>query len=459
MNIVIVGAGKIGKFLLKSLIKEGHNITVVDSNEETVKSITNSFDVIALVGNGSSYKTLVEIEPSKVDIFISTTASDEVNLLGCFMAKTLGAKHTVAKVRDEDHNLNNYEAIRNKLGISLIINPDLLTARHLYNLIKLPSATKVEAFSAKSFEIIELLIKNDSPLIGIPLYELRKKYPYNFLICTVLRDDSAIIPDGFFTLQEGDKIGLLSSFTEAHKLLKLMGFEQKAIKDVMMVGASRIAFYLSKLLINDKHPITVIENNEARAMAFSELTNGEVSVVLGDGMNQELLLEHGIKGVDAFVSLTGKDEENILSSFYAKSQSDGKIITKVNKEELSVILEKLGLESIFSAKTVVANVIVSYARALQSSMGSKIETLYSLMNGKAEAVEFIITENFKHTNIPLKQLRLEKDMIIAGIIRDNKCIIPYGDDVIKTQDKVIIITKGQTVAELSRVIEKKIGER
>ncbi len=455
MNIVIVGAGKIGKCLLKSLIKEKHNITVIDSNEEVVKSITNSFDVISLIGNGTSYKTLSEIDAKTIDVFIATTGSDEVNLLSCFMAKTMGAKHTVSKVRDEDHNLNNYEVLRNKLGISMIINPDLKTAKHLYNLINLPSATKVESFASKSFEIIELLVKNDSPIIDIPLYELRKKYHYNFLICTVLRNDEVIIPDGYFKLLAGDKIGLLSAFTESHKILKLMGFSQKTIKDVMMVGASRIAFYLSELLLESKHPITVIEKNEERALDFSERVGGGVSVILGDGMNQDLLFEHGIKNVDAFVSLTGKDEENILSSFYAKNQNAGKVITKVNREELYGLVENLGLESVFSAKNVVADVIVSYVRALQSSIGSKVETIYSLMNGKAEAVEFTITENFEFTNIPLKQLKLDNDMIIAGIIRDNKCIVPYGDDYITTQDKVIIITKGQSVLDLNSVIKLK----
>ena len=455
MNVIIVGAGKIGTSLLNSLIKEKHNITVIDINEETAKTIADSYDVISIVGNGTSYETLTSANADKADVFISTTSLDEVNLLSCFIAQTLGAKHTVARVREEKNNLNNVEILRNKLGISMIINPELYTAKYLYNLINLSSATKVECFSSHSFEIVELLIKEDSPIINIPLYELRKKFPYNFLICAVLRDDDVIIPDGYFELKVGDKIGILSSLTETPKLLKLMGFEQKNIKDIMIVGASRIAVYLSNLLKENKYAITMIEKNENRALEVSEIFKGYASVILGDGMNQDLLLEHGINGVDAFVALTGKDEENILASVYAKTQSNGKVITEVNKDGLLNISTNLGIECAFSSKDVVADIIVSYVRALQSSIGSKIETLYSLMNGKAEAVEFTITSSFDFTNIPLKQLYLSKDMIIGGIIRNNKSIIPYGDDVIMPNDKVIIITKGQQLKDLGDVIKRK----
>lgn len=455
MDIIIVGAGKIGTALLDSLIKEKHNITVIDISEEKVKTISNNYDVICIAGNCTSFETLSSVNIGKADVFIATTNLDEVNLLSCFMAQTLGAKHTVARVRDEEHNINNFELLRNKLGVSMIINPELYTAKYLYNLIKLPSATKVETFSSRSFEMVELLIKEDSPIINIPLFELRKKYPYNFLICTVLREGEVIIPDGYFVLQAGDKIGLLSPFTEMHKLLKVLGFEQKAIKDVLIVGASRIAVYLSQLLQNDKHAVTIIESNEKRAKEVSEILEGNTSVIFGNGSEQDLLLEHGVSGVDAFLTLTGKDEENVLTSVYAKKQNKGKIITEVNKLEISKIAESLGLDCLFSSKTVVADVIVSYVRALQSSIGSKIETLYSVMNGKAEAIEFAISQNFKEANVPIKNLKFAKNIIIGGIIRNNKCIIPHGDDVILPNDKIIIITKGQTVKDLGDVIELK----
>lgn len=452
MNIIIAGAGKIGKSLLKSLIKEQHNITVIDVNEEKIKNIENTFDVISIVGNSTSFETLSSVNMDKADVFIATTNLDEVNLLSCFMAQTLGAKHTVARVRDEEHNINNFEVLRNKLGISMIINPEFYTAKYLYNLIKLPSATKVETFSSRSFEMVELTIKEDSPIVNIPLYELRKNYPYNFLICVVSRNDEVIIPDGSFNLQVGDKIGMLSPFSEMHKLLKVLGFEQKTIKNLLMVGASRVAVYLSQLLQADKHPITIVEKNETRAKEVSEILEGNFTVINGDGMNQDLLLEHGLGGVDAYLSLTGKDEENILSSVYAKNISKGKIITQINKDELSKIAENLGLDCVFSPKNIVADVIVSYVRALQSSIESKIETLYSVMNGKAEAIEFVINESFKELNVPIKDLKIAKNMIVGGIIRNNRCIIPHGDDVIFPNDKIIVITKGQTVADLSDVI-------
>ena len=455
MNIIIAGAGKIGIALLDSLIKEQHNITVIDLSEETVNAINNSYDVISIKGNSTSFETLSSVNMDKVDVFIATTNLDEVNLLSCFMAQTLGAKHTVARVRDEEHNINNFEVLRNKLGISMIINPELYTAKYLYNLIKLPSATKVETFSSRSFEMVELLIKEDSPIINVPLFELRKKFPYNFLICTVLRNGEVVIPDGYFVLEPGDKIGLLSPFSEMLKILKALGFEQKAIKDVLIVGASKIAVYLSQLLQNDKQLVTIIEKDEKRAKEVSEMLYGNADVIFGNGTEQDLLFEHGVKGVDAFLTLTGKDEENILTSVYAKKHNAGKIITKVNKEELAKIAESLGLDCVFAPKNVVANVIVSYVRALQGSVESKIETLYSIMNGKAEALEFAINDNFKESNVPIKDLKIAKDMIIGGIIRNNKCIIPHGNDVILANDKIIVITKGQKINDLSDFINLK----
>ncbi len=455
MNIIIVGCGKIGKAILKTLTKENHNVTVIDKDNLVVKNISDNFDVISICGNGTSPDLLLNAGVNKTDVFIATTNSDEFNLLSCFIAKTLGAKHLVARVRDEEHNSSDFEQIKSKLGISMTINPELYTAKYLYNLINLPSATKVEKFSTRSFEIVEFLVKEDSPIIDIPLFELRKKFPYNFLVCAILRDNKAIIPYGSDTLKAGDKIGILSTFTETHKILKLMKNEVKPIKDVMIIGASKVSTYLADLLIENKNTVTIIEKEEKRALEISEKFNGELTVVNSDGMNHDVLNEHGISKVDAFVALTGKDEENVLSSIYAKSKNDGKIITKISKEELLDVSENLTLDSIVSPSKIIADVIVSYVRGLQSSGDSNVEVIYTLMNGMIEAVEFSINSEFEFTNVPLKNLKLKKDMIIAGIIRDDKSIIPGGDDVIMPNDKVILITEGQTILDLEDVIKKK----
>ncbi|MBO5925948.1 MAG: Trk system potassium transporter TrkA [Clostridia bacterium] len=455
MNIIIVGCGKIGKCILSRLIKENHNVTVIDKNQTVVNEIADNYDVISICGNCTAYDTLIEAKANKADIFIATTNLDEINLLSSFIAKTMGAKYTVARVRDEDHNSKNFEFVREKLGISMTINPELYTAKHIYNLLQFPSATKVETFTSRCFEIAELTVKENSPLINVPLAELRKKYPYKFLISAILRDGEAIIPDGSVVLKPKDKIGLLSSFPETHKLLKLMDFDKKPIKNVLIVGAGRITNYLAELLLEGKNSVTVIEKNESRALEFSEAFDGKLTVVKGDGLNNGLLLEHGVNSVDAFLSLTGKDEQNFLTSYYAKSKNAGKVITKINNEAIIGVSENLGLETLVSTQSIIADVIASYVRALQSSEGSKIETLYTLMNGMIEASEFTVTPDFALTNIPLKNLKLKQNTIVAGIIRKGTSIIPGGDDVILPDDKVIIISKGQKVIDLFDCIKQK----
>ena len=454
MNIILAGCGKIGKTLLSNLIKEKHSITVIDLSDEVVKEISNSFDVIAIQGNATSYDVLKSARIERADIFICTTASDEVNMLGCFIAKKMGAKHTVARVRDEEYSSSNFDYIKNQLGLSMAINPELTTAHYIYNLLNLPSATKVETFTARAFELAEFIIKDNASITDIPLYELRKKINYNFLVCIVRRGKTTYIPDGNFKLAIGDKISILSPFAKTSKLVKALGFEQKPIKSAMIIGASKISKYLCELLSLSKTPVTVIEKDGDKALSFTKSLKNGTTVVKGDGMNQDLLLEHGIEDIDSFISLTNKDEQNILTSIYAKNKGVAKVITKINKNELGDMSSSLDLDSIVSPKNIIADNILRYVRALENSEGSKIETLYTLMDKTAEAIEFTASEDFNFANIPLKDLKIKKDVLIAGIIRNGEAFIPCGTDVLLPSDKIIIISKSQQIKDLSNAFLK-----
>ncbi len=455
MNIVLVGCGKIGKTLTKALLKENHDIIVIDSNEKVIESVSNTFDVIAIHGNGTSYDLLLQAGVDKCDLFIAMTGSDEFNMLSSFIAKKMGAKHTVARIRDSKYSTPDFDYIKQNLDISLTVNPELMTAQFLYNVLKLPSAISVETFSSGELEIIELVVKKGLPIIGIPLYEIKKKFPLNYLICAVERNGEVIIPNGSFVIEENDKIDVIVSYFEAHKLLKLFGFEKIHVKDVMIIGASKTAYYLTKALVSSNNSVTVVDKDKKQCENFIEEIKNGVTMVCGDGMTKDVLLENGLSSTDAFVALTGNDEQNILMSLGAIENECDKVITKINNQDLNAISNKMGIECIVSPKEVVANALIRYARAIETSEGSKIETLYSIMNGTAEALEFIVLDDFKYANIPLKELTLSKNTIIAGITRESKNVIPGGDDVILPNDKVIVITAGNTINDLAEIIRRK----
>jgi trk system potassium uptake protein TrkA len=452
MKVIVSGCGKIGTAIVESLLKEKHDITVIDVDKGVVERVTNRYDVLGYLGNGASYDVLLGAGADKCDLFISVTASDEFNMLSCFVAKKAGAKNTVARIRNSEYNNDSLEFIKNELGLNVIINPELLTAQTIFNVLELPSATSIEVFSSSETEMIELSLKEDSKALGIPLYELRKKHDFNFLVCLVNRDGEVYIPNGHFTLQAGDRIGVFVSKSNTRKLLKAFGLEHKPIKSVMIIGASKTAHYLSKLLTDAKTSVKLIEIDKDKCEEFSSV-NDKISVINGDGMSQDLLLEEGILEVDAFVTLTGKDEQNVLMSVYSQGKNVQKTLTKINREEILDISKSIGLETVINSKNLVADVLVRYARALENSKESKIETLYSLLSGNAEAGEFKVLSDFKHTNIPLKNLKINENILIAGIIRNREIIIPCGEDVILEGDKVIVITAGLSLMDLGDIIK------
>lgn len=440
MKIIIVGGGKIGSTLIESLENEGHDITVVDRDQKVIDEISNIYDVMCVCGNGVDNDTLKEADVANTELLISVTNSDEINMLICFIAKKMGASYTVARVRNPEFNDKRMGQVKQYLDISLTINPEFLAAQEIFNILKLPAAINIETFSRRNFEMVELIIKEDSHLDGMSLIDLRKKYKANFLICVVKRGEEIYIPDGNFVLKSGDRICITANFAEVQKLLKMLGLAKKHSKNVMILGATTTAFYLSKMLLKSGSEVTIIDKDINRCNQFAEILPNAV-VINGDGAQQEVLMEEGITSVDAFAALTGMDEENILISFFAQSQNVPRVVAKVNRNELASMAEKLGLDSIVSPKKAVSNVITSYARALQNTLGSNVETMYKLMDGSVEALEFNVQSDFKSQHIPLKDMQLKDNVLIAGIIRKRKAFVPTGDDEIIAGDKIIVIAK------------------
>ncbi len=451
MKIIIAGCGKIGRTILSSLVAEGHDVVALDTDQKLIDEISNVHDVIAISGNCADCDVLSEAGIDQTDIFVAATESDELNMLACFLAKRMGAKHTIARIRKPEYNYSSLMFLRQQLDLSMAINPEMLAAQELYNILQFPSAVKIETFSRRDFEMIEIRLKPDSMLDGMSLFQMREKFKAKVLVCAVQRDDEVFIPDGSFVLRSGDKIGVTATPMEIQKLFKAIKYYQKKAHDIIIVGGSRIAYYLSKMLSTSGNSVKLIERDHDVCESF---THGieKLTVVENDGTKQEVLIEEGIRDADAFVALTGMDEENILVSMTASTLNVPKVIAKISREELCPMAEKLGIDTIVSPHKIISDVLVRYARALGNSTGSNVETLYNLMDGKAEAIEFRVSPEFKMTGVPLKEMKLRKNILIAGIIRERKPIIPIGDDVILTGDRVIVLSTDHKLSDLSDIL-------
>ena len=452
MKIIVVGCGKIGSEILASLADEGHDVIAVDNNPDVIAEITNIYDVIGVCGNGTDCEVLEEAVVKDAELVIAATGSDEFNMLSCFLAKRMGAQKTVARIRNPEYNDKSLDFMRKELDISLAINPELLAAHELFNILKLPSAVNIETFSGRNFEMIELRLKPDSVLHGMKVMDVRAKFNAKFLICAVQRGEEAYIPDGNFVLNSGDRIGVTATPAEITKLLKELGLMQKKAKNIMVLGGGRIAYYLAKKLTNAGISTTIIERDKSLCEALCEAIPKAV-VINGDGAEQEVLIEEGLNSVDAFVSLTGIDEENILVSAFAQSQNVPKVITKVNREELIPMADHLGLDCIITPKKMVCDIMVQYARALENSAGSSMETLYKLMDDKVEALEFKVKPDFPKLNVTFKELFTKPNTLIAGIIRDRKIIIPSGEDVLLAGDRVVLFAANQRINTLLDILK------
>ncbi len=446
MNIIIVGLGKLGITMTKQLVTEGHSITVVDTNNEKVSAIVDTYDVMGVCGNGATCETLETAGAAKSKLIIAATASDEMNILCCLIAKKMGTENTIARVRNPDY-ANQMQFLRSELGINMIVNPEFETANEISRVIRFPSAANLESFSRGKIEIASIRIHSDNIFCDMPLYEIRKKCKAKVLVCAVQRDEEVFIPSGDFVIRCDDVISITGTRSELSSFMKQTGVFKQRIKKVMIIGGGRIGYYLAKLLSDTGRNIKLIEQNHDRCYNLTDVLP-DVTIIHGDGTDQDILDEQGLEFQDALVSLTGIDEENIIVSMYAESKGINKVITKVNRHSYS-ILNDIGLETVVSPQIVAGNLVTRYVRALHNSAGnSQIQTLHKLVNGKVEAVEFIVPEDAGYLDITFKELHLLPNLLICCINRNGKIIFPGGDDVLKANDSIIVVTAGRILEDI-----------
>ncbi len=438
LNIIIVGCGKVGTTLVEQLSREGHDITIVDKNPDKIQSITDMCDIMGLVGNGASYSVQIDAGIQNADLIIAVTDSDELNLLCCTVARRVGNCASIARVRTPDYS-NEVNYLREKLGLAMIINPELEAAKEIARILYLPTALEVNTFAHGQAELIKFRIPDKNFLDGMAISDLSKSISVSFLICAVERNQEVFIPDGSFILKKGDYVSFVASRANAREFLKKIGFKTNQVKNTMIIGGGKVAYYLAKQLLTFGVSVKIIEVNRKRCEELSILLPKAI-IINGDGTDEELLNEEGISYTESFVPLTGIDEENIILTLHAKQVSNAKVITKLNRINFKSVINSLDLGSVVYPRFITSEAIIAYVRAKNNSMSSNIETLYHMFDSRAEAIEFRVTEQSEVTDVPIMKLPIKNNLLICFINRNGRLLIPSGQDCIKSGDSVMIVT-------------------
>ena len=439
LKIIIIGCGKVGRTLVEQLSQEGHDITIIDKNRERISQLANLYDVMGLVGNGASYNIQKEAGIGNADLIIAVTGSDELNLLCCTIATQVGNCAAIARVRTPDYS-QEADYLREKLGLALIINPEYEAARDMARILYLPSSLEVTGFAHGQAELIKYAIPENSPMDGIAIKDLGHKLKANILIGAIERDNDVFIPSGDFILKKGDKLSFVGAHKQAKEFFSHLGLNSHSVKNTMIIGGGKAAYYLAKELLSRGIRVKIIENDFNRCEELSILLP-EAIIINGDATDQTLLREEGIETTQSFVPLTGIDEENIMLTLYAKQVSNAKVITKINRITFTNVINSLDLGSVIYPKYITSEAIIAYVRAKKASMHSNIETLYHMYDSRVEAIEFFVSEKSAVTDVPLKDLTLKDNLLLCFINRNGRIIIPSGNDSIQKNDTVMIITK------------------
>ncbi len=438
LNIIIVGCGKVGSTLVEQLCREGHDITIIDTNSSRIQELTNLYDIMGLAGNGASYSVQVEAGIKNTDLLIAVTGSDELNLLCCTIARQVADCATIARVRNPDYS-KEVGYLRQKLGLAMVINPELEAAREIARILYLPTALEVNPFAHGQAELIKFKIPQGNALDGLSITQLDQTIPIKVLICALEREGHVHIPSGNYVLQAGDIISFVAPRTKVRGFLSNIAIKTHRVKNTMIIGGGKAAYYLATQLLHMGISVKIIEQNKARCEELSLLLPKAI-IINGDGTDGELLKEAGIAHVESFVPLTGIDEENIMLSLHAGEVSNAKVITKVNRTTFKNVINSLDLGSVIYPRQITSEAIIAYVRAKSDSKNNNIETLYHLFDSQVEAIEFRVDSPSDVTNIPLKDLKTKDQVLVAFINRNGTIIIPSGQDSILVGDTVMVVT-------------------
>ena len=451
MNIIIVGAGKVGTTIADQLSSENHNITIIDLNQKKVEEAEEEFDAMGIVGNGASHQVQVEAGVMDAELLIAVTGSDELNLLCCLIAKKTGKCQTIARVRNPIYS-KEVNFIKRQMGLSAVINPELTAAQEISQLLRLPYAKKVDTFARGRVEMIKFRMNPELHMDGLQVADIISKMKCDIMICGVERQGQVVIPNGDFVLKNNDLVSMMAVPKETAKFFRKMGIPTHQAKSTLIVGGGTIAYYLAKQLLEMRVDVRIIEQNKERCELLSEQLP-EATILQGDGTDKEFLLEEGLMHTDSFVALTNMDEENLMLALLARKYSNAKLIAKVNRIHFEEVVDELDIDSVIYPKNLAADHIVRYTRAMQNSLGSNVETLYKILDGQAEALEFVIREDSSVTNQRLMDLPLKDHLLVCYISRYGKLKMARGQDMLKVGDSVIIVTTHKGLHDITDILK------
>lgn len=452
MQIIIVGCGKVGMTLAEQLTNEGHNLVMIDTNSTKINTVATDFDVMGIVGNGSSFNVLQEADVEKADLLIAVTGSDELNLLCCLFAKKAGHCQTIARVRNPLYN-KEIGFIKDQLGISMIINPELAAATEIARILRFPTANRIDTFAKGRVELVKFRLKPEYRLDGYTIAEMTAQIKSDILVCAVERGEKVAIPNGNFVLKDNDRLTIIATPKNTSYFFRKVGVVTNQVRNAIVVGGGTIGFYLTKLLSEMKICVHLIETDLSRCEELTEALPNAI-IIHGDGSNKNLLMEEGLSNAEAFVTLTNLDEENLFLALYAKKHSNAKLVAKVNKIAFDDIIDELDIDSIIYPKYITADYITRYVRAMKNSIGSNVETLHRILDNRAEALEFVVRETSEVTDIPLCQLPTKDNLLIGCITRNGINRIPRGNDSIQVGDSVIVVTTVKGLNDIRDIVKK-----
>ena len=452
MQIIIVGCGKVGRTLAEQLQEEESDITLIDVSANVINSLQDDIDAMGIVGNGASINTLMEAGVDKADILIAVTGSDEMNLLCCLIAQKTGHCQTIARVRNPIYG-NEISFIKKRLGVNMIINPELAAAQEISRLLRFPSAIKIDTFSRGRVELLKFKVLPEFGLDGMTISRITETLKCDVLFCAVESKDQVSIPGGNHMIHNGDNVSILASPVNAAAFFKKIGLKTHQVKNAIIVGGGTISYYLAKALLDMNISVKIIEQNTTRCETLSDLLPS-ATIINGDGTNRSLLMEEGLPQTEAFVSLTNLDEENVFLALFAKTISNAKLVAKVNRLAFDDVIDNLDIGSVIYPKYITSDRILQYVRAMQNSIGSNVETLYHILDNKAEALEFAIRDNSPVVGIPLSDLNLRQNLLVGYLNHNGVVKIPRGHDTIQVGDTVIIVTTHKGLRDITDILEK-----
>lgn len=451
MKIIIIGNGKVGYALARQLSVEDHDLVLIDQNHASLQEADSTLDVLCLEGNGASINVLIEAGVRSADLAIAVTGYDEVNIMCCLIAKKLGAKHTVARIRNPEYS-SEANLLKREIGLDMVINPEYAAAQEIARILRVPSAFSVESFARGRVDMIGFYVNPTDGLADIPLYEFNRKNPNGVLVCAAIRNGEISVPNGRFIPYVGDKIYVIGSQREMDKFFRILGRPSNPIRKVSVLGGSRIATYLGWSLDKMGMEMKLVEINREKCELLAEKLPHAL-VVHGDGTDRHLMEAEAVMDADAFVALTNRDEENLLMALTAQRSGVKKVIAKMSRPNYIDLMREAGVDSIISPKDITASQITAYVRSLVNSQGSTVEHLYKLLGDAMEAVMFTATTSTHFLDKPLKDLNLKEGLLVAAIVRDSRTIIPDGNSKILDGDKVIVMAKSLFLQDLNDILQ------